>query len=202
MSAGRKRAFDRQQALDQAMHVFWANGFAGTSLSDLTAALGINKPSLYAAFGNKEQLFNAAVAHYMSDYGLPKLRGRLESANEPLQERIRAYLYGVVDLVTDSGSPRGCLFVRSACEAGGTAVPQDVSATIRRMGQESEAALVDMLKVEQRRGNLSEDVCADDTARFIMSIIYGLAVLAKNGDSKISLRAVADVAVDAVPVPG
>ncbi len=202
MSAGRKRAFDRQEALDQAMHVFWANGFAGTSLSDLTAALGINRPSLYAAFGNKEQLFNAALAHYVSDYGMPKLRRRLESAKTPLRERIRAYLYGVVDLVTDSDPPRGCLFVRSACEAGGTAVPQDVSATIRRMGQESETALVDMLKVEQSRGNLSVDVCAEGTARFIISVIYGLAVLAKNGDSKTSLRAVADVAVDAVPVPG
>jgi AcrR family transcriptional regulator len=64
MTAGRRRSFDEAQALETAMRVFWRRGYQGTSLSDLTAALGINKPSLYAAFGNKEQLFARALAHY------------------------------------------------------------------------------------------------------------------------------------------
>ena len=202
MSAGRKRAFDKQEALDQAMHVFWANGFAGTSLSDLTMALGVNKPSLYAAFGNKEQLFNAAVAHYMGDYSTPILRGLLEPADAPLRQRIRAYLHGVVDVVTGPGLPRGCLFVRSACEAGGAAVPEVISGTIRRSGQESETVVVDMLKAEQDHGTLSKDASAEDTARVIRARMDGRAGLAKNGSSKASLRAAADVAVAAVPVAG
>ena len=65
MAAGRPRAFDKEKALEAAMLVFWRNGYAGTSMADLTDAMGINKPSLYAAFGNKEQLFVAAVEQYM-----------------------------------------------------------------------------------------------------------------------------------------
>ncbi len=78
MSAGRKRTFDEEQALEAAMRVFWQKGYVGTSLSDLTAALGINKPSLYAAFGNKEQLFASALARYGSRYGLPHAEHLLE----------------------------------------------------------------------------------------------------------------------------
>lgn len=88
--AGRKRSFDKQQALDKAMRLFWANGFSGTSISALAAILGINKPSLYAAFGNKEQLFKASLDHYAECYGEPSVLKLHEPDTDSLEERLEA----------------------------------------------------------------------------------------------------------------
>ena len=198
MNAGRKRAFDKEEALDKAMRVFWASGYAGTTLSDLTAALGINRPSLYAAFGNKEQLFNASVEHYMARYGAPNWRRLTEPPDAPLENRLKAYLYSIVDLVTAADSPHGCLFVKSSCESGGTAMPEDTTAVLQDMGQESEKALVNFLKAEKLRGELSRDARVKDIAGYLLSVMYGLSVLAKREKSKKELRAVVDTAMQAL----
>ena len=121
MSAGRKRAFDKAEALDKAMRFFWDNGYSGTSVNDLSAALGINKPSLYAAFGNKERLFATALEHYMTQYGAPLMERLAQPEEAPLAERMRSYLLGIVNLVSDTESPKGCLFVKSNCESGSAA---------------------------------------------------------------------------------
>ena len=90
MGAGRQREFDKRVALDAAMKVFWANGYSGTSLSDLTDVMGINKPSLYAAFGNKEALFISALDHYTGEHGAPHNQ-ELHKSNKNLRSRLRVY---------------------------------------------------------------------------------------------------------------
>src|SRR5579864_5306999 len=108
---GRPRAFDTEEALDRAMQVFWRKGYLGTSLSDLTDAMGINRPSLYAAFGNKKSLFRKTLARYStgpSDYLREALR---EPTARAVVERV---LNGVVDLLTDPHTPRTCMWVHGA----------------------------------------------------------------------------------------
>ena len=200
MNAGRRREFDKQEALDKAMRVFWENGYGGTSVSHLTAALGINKPSLYSAFGNKEQLFRSAVDHYLADYGAPLWQRLLEPSDAQLAERLMAYLYGIVDLVSSRDSPQGCLFVKSTCESGSQAIPKDISDALVEQAKSTEVELVGFLRTEQSKGNLATEVDTKHLAKYIMSVMYGLGVLAKNGSTPRSLRSVADLAIAAVPV--
>src|SRR5580700_8309201 len=112
---GRPRAFDTDEALDQAMHLFWRKGFLGTSLSDLTEAMGINRPSLYAAFGNKESLFRKALEHYS--------KGPSAYLNDALREPnaravVERLLRGVVDLLTNPHTPTTCMWVHGALSCG------------------------------------------------------------------------------------
>ncbi len=200
MNAGRKREFDRQQALDQATRVFWASGYSGTSVNDLSAALGINKPSLYAAFGNKEQLFRSALNHYLTDYGAPIWQRLIEPPDAPLAVRLRAYLRGILDLVSSSDAPPGCLFVNSACESGSHAMPGEIAAALREHARVAEARLVGFLRDEQSSGELAAEADVQRLARYLLSVMYGLAVLVQAGNTGRSLQAVADLAVDAVPV--
>jgi len=200
MNAGRKRRFDKQEALDKAMRVFWESGYSATSVSDLTAALGINKPSLYSAFGNKEQLFRSAVDHYMTDYGAPLWQKLLEPSDAPLAGRLKAYLYGIVDLVSSKDSPQGCLFVKSTCESGKGAMPEDITHALVDQAKATEAHLVRFLQDEQSKGTLAVDADVKHLAKYVMSVMYGLGVLVKSGSTPRSLRSVADLAIVAVPV--
>lgn len=184
------------------MRIFWHNGYTGTSLSELTSALGINKPSLYAAFGNKEQLFNAAMNHYMEHYGAP-IRHRLTSpADAPLNERLTSYLFGIIDLVADRESPKGCLFVKSSCESGGAAIPEEITASLQEMGVANEKFLVDLLKTEQQRGQLPHDVRPKNLAAYLISVIYGISVMARRGKTKSELKAVVATAVSVLSATG
>src|SRR5438477_6548076 len=108
-TVGRPRSFDTDEALDRALRVFWRKGYEGTSLLDLTKAMGINPPSLYAAFGNKEDLFRKVVDRYVERHA-----GFWEvaSAAPTARAMIEHLLHASVDFVTDESNPRGCLFVR------------------------------------------------------------------------------------------
>ena len=202
MTTGRRRGFDKQQALDQAMRVFWESGYCGTSVNDLSAALGINKPSLYAAFGNKEQLFRSALDHYLTDYGAPIWQRLLEPPDAPLAERLSAYVQGMLDLVSSKDAPPGCLFVKSACESGSHAIPGEIADALREQAKIAESRLVDFLRDEQSGGALAAEADVRQLARYLLSVMYGLAVLVQAGNTRRSLRAVADLAVAAVPVAG
>src|SRR5260221_6046735 len=104
---GRPRAFDIAEALEQALRVFWKKGYLGTSLSDLTGAMGINRPSLYAAFGNKQSIFRKALDLYSK--GPSAYLG--EALHEPTARAVvERLLHGVVDLLTDPQSPATCLW--------------------------------------------------------------------------------------------
>jgi AcrR family transcriptional regulator len=201
MSAGRKRCFDKSDALDKAMRVFWQNGYAGTSVTDLTDALGINKPSLYAAFGNKEQLFGAALEHYTSHYGTPILQRLSEPAEAPFAERIRAYMLAITELVSSNTSPKGCFLVKSNCEAGGGAIPEDISLSLQAMRSVHQQAIRKVVESEQQKGLVLKTAKPADIAEYLLSVLYGISVQARQGKSKRELAKVVDIALNALPLP-
>src|SRR4029077_21004340 len=108
---GRPRAFDRDKALDQALHVFWEKGYEGTSIADLTGAMGINPPSLYAAFGNKEELFRAALDRYE---GLRDQVLEEAFAAPTARDAMTLLLEGTPDRLSDKDKRKGCLMVQGA----------------------------------------------------------------------------------------
>src|SRR6266571_4767093 len=115
MPVGRPRAFDIDKALDRALRVFWRKGYEGATLSDLTKAMGINRPSLYAAFGNKEDLFRKALDRYAQG---PAAYVR-EALSKPTARAVaQALLGGTVDLLTDPRNPHGCLMVQGTLACG------------------------------------------------------------------------------------
>src|SRR5437870_3401565 len=120
---GRPRAFDVDKALERALRVFWRKGYEGTSLSDLTKAMGINRPSLYAAFGNKEALFRKALDRYAEG---PAAYTRTALDGPTARAVVERLLRGVVDLLTNPRHPPGCLAVQGALACG------DAADSIRR----------------------------------------------------------------------
>ena len=199
MNAGRKRSFCKEEALDRAMHVFWENGYAGTSVTHLTTALGINKPSLYAAFGNKEQLFATAIEHYMEEYAAQILDRLTNPPNAPLKERLKSYLLGIIEVICDRESPKGCMFVKSSCESDSIAVPDEIRSSLKNMGLASEMALSELLEAEKLRGQLPPDTQVQVITGYLLSVTYGMTVLAGRGQTKEELKAVAEMAVNLIP---
>src|SRR5271170_264558 len=117
---GRPRAFDPDTALEAALRMFWRKGYEGTALSDLTAAMGINRPSIYATFGNKEALFRKALDRYseqMTNYTAEALK---EPTAREVAERL---MVGTADLLSCPGNPKGCLMVQGALACGDEADP-------------------------------------------------------------------------------
>jgi AcrR family transcriptional regulator len=195
MSLGRPRNFDAEHALDRALNVFWRKGFEGTSLPDLTEAMGINRPSLYAAFGNKESLFRKAVDRYEQRHA-----GRIQQAlAEPdIRAGIEKLLKGNVALFTDPENPRGCFIVQGALACGEEADKLKQIMTKRRAG--FTAALRKRFVQAIRTGELDPKASADDLARYVAALSHGIAVQAADGVSKRELLRVVDVAIAALPV--
>ena len=194
MAMGRPRAFDRDKALDQALHVFWANGYEGTSIADLTEAMGINPPSLYAAFGNKEKLFREALDRYEG------LRDRIMEeafAAPTAREAMTRLLQGTADRLSDKDKPRGCLMVQGAlsCSEECEAVKRDLAA--RRAG--GEVLIRERLKRAKREGDLPADADPVALARFVSTVLQGMAVQAAGGATRKELRAIADMALKVWP---
>lgn len=170
-TVGRPRAFDPAAALDKALAVFWQKGFEGASLPDLTAAMGINKPSLYATFGNKEQLFLKAIERYEQQHAQFFYRALELPTAFQVAEQI---LLGSAREQASSEHPRGCLMVQGAlaCSDAGQAVKQ---ALIERRRQSFEQ-LVQRFERAQREGDLAKDQDAKVLAGYILTVIQGIAV--------------------------
>src|SRR5436190_1642646 len=117
---GRPRAFDADKALSRAMKVFWRKGYEGASLPDLTRAMGINRPSLYAAFGNKEALFRKAMDRYAEG---PACHVREALAEPSARAAVERLFRGSIELVSDPKNPRGCFMVQAALASGDAGDP-------------------------------------------------------------------------------
>src|SRR2546421_2764902 len=147
---GRPRAFDADVALDRAMHVFWEKGYEGAALSDLTQAMRINRPSLYAAFGNKEQLFRKVLDRYMD--GPVAYFGRALTAPKA-RDVVEEIFLGTARMADDPRIPAGCLMVQGALACGDASVRREVAA--RRA--QGEAALCRRLPRAKRAGEHSRN---------------------------------------------
>jgi AcrR family transcriptional regulator len=191
---GRHREFELQEALDAALSVFWRKGYEGTSYSDLTEATGLERPSLYAAFGNKEALFRQALARYDERY-LDYIPAALQL---PTSREVAAHIvYGAVELNTRYPDHTGCLGINGAVAGSDDAEP------VRRALVEFRAAGQDRLRERFERakaeGDLPKTARPDVLAGFVMTVTQGIAVQAKAGMSRAMLDAVAEQALSTWP---
>ncbi|WP_062016130.1 TetR/AcrR family transcriptional regulator [Aureimonas sp. AU4] len=185
MGVGRPREFDPDEALDCAMELFWRQGYEGTSLSDLTEAMGIAKPSLYAVFGNKEELFRKALDRYAARRSDVSCNALGEATSRRAVERLLLAFAGVDD---ESDTPKGCLMVQGAlvCSEASEAIRQELCA--RRA--ESEAALCRRMAEWKEAGDLPDSADPKDLARYVMAVAHGITVQAASGASAEDLRRV------------
>lgn len=191
---GRPREFDTDEALNRAMYVFWRKGYLGTSLSDLTEAMGINRPSLYAAFGNKESLFRKVLARY-ADGPSAYLR---EALKEPTARQVaERMMHGVVDLGTNPHNPPGCLWVHGTLSCGDPADPIRQELSARR--KSSEASVRKRFEQAILEGDLSADCDPAALARFVVTVNCGISVLAATGATRTELLRVVETALQAWP---
>ena len=191
---GRPRSFDVDRALDRAMKVFWRKGYEGASLPDLTRAMGINRPSLYAAFGNKEMLFRRALQRYGEGPGGYVGRAMDEPTARRVVERL---LYGGIDLLTNPRNPRGCFSVQGALACG-----DDAAAMRNELIAHREAGIKALRRRFERaksEGDLPANANPAALARYIATVMHGLSVQATSGASRRELRSVAQLALKAWP---
>jgi AcrR family transcriptional regulator len=191
---GRARAFDADQALDRAMTVFWSKGYDGTSLSDLTEAMGINRPSLYAAYGNKQELFRKALERY----GEGPSSYEREALAQPTARQVAAELLrGAADVQTDPGTPAGCLAVLGTtyCAEDSSPIGKIVIA-FRRAGQ---AAIRERFERARAEGDLPTDADPKELTDYIGTVVCGMAVQAASGATREDLERVIELAMRAWP---
>lgn len=193
---GRPRSFDRDVALDKAIQLFWRQGYEGTSVRDLTDELGITSPSLYSAFGSKEQLFSEAVDTYDGKYG-----GFIEAAvqEEPTGRAAAVRILREAPArYTRRGLPAGCLVTRGDA---GTA-ERDVLDRMRVLRESKVAALAARLREDAAAGTPATDVDPEALARYVFAVLGGLEQMARDGRGRSDLRAVAETAVSTSSVLG
>lgn len=193
---GRPRGFNEDEVLESAVQVFWRHGYHGASMSELTAAMGLNKPSLYAAFGGKEPLYLRALQRYLDGW-LAARAEALEATPQALPA-LRAYLRALADMYTDVGLPGGCFVVTGTADAGGVA-PQAIQDALRQAVQGSQAQLRRRIERALADGQLPVGAAPADLAAFYQCVLSGLAVLAKSGAGRAALEAVIEVALAAWP---
>lgn len=190
---GRPRAFDRDVALDRAMRLFWERGYEATSLADLTEAMGIAAPSLYAAFGDKEDLFRLSIDLYETRYATDMV-GRLNSAPDTRQA-IEALLRGAADNLSHTDRPRGCMVVAAGTNCTNSAVRQSLT--------DKRNASMKLVEDRIRRGMEAGDVAssADPAAlaRFYSAVFHGMSAQARDGASHEDLMAIVTASMRAWP---
>jgi AcrR family transcriptional regulator len=180
---GRPRSYDPDAALDGAAELFWAKGFADTSLDDLSAAMGMGRPSIYNAFGDKEALFLRALERYRNTVGSTPLRAM--DGEDSIRDAIDALLRQTVEYTTADRSHPGCLI-------GNVAPVNDLPAVRRFLKKNlaaTEALIAERFVGAVRSGQLPADYDADRGARRAMNAMVSIAARARLGSSREDLLA-------------
>jgi AcrR family transcriptional regulator len=195
VAIGRPREFDIDRALDQALEVFWRNGYEGASIADLTAAMGINPPSLYAAFGNKEALFRRALDRYLTRYtGFWYEALAAPTAREMVEHLLRES----ARFLTEKRNPPGCMLVRGAMSCSEAAESIGRELTAKRC--EGETAIRERLEGAKNSGELPPGLEPAEFARYVMTVLEGMSVRAAAGATREELLEVARMTLRTWPV--
>jgi AcrR family transcriptional regulator len=190
VAMGRPREFDLDKALDKALEVFWRNGYEGASIAELTTAMAINPPSLYAAFGNKEELFRKALDRYAQQ----RTKFWTEALNAPTaRAMVEHLLRESVNFLTNECNPPGCMFVRGAfsCSEAAETIRHELAA--RRA--QGEMALRERLQRAKAEGEMPSELDAADFARYVMTVLEGMSVRAAAGATGEELHRIAAMAL-------
>jgi AcrR family transcriptional regulator len=190
---GRPRTFDKDAALARAMEVFWLKGYEGASMADLTSAMGIASPSLYAAFGSKEDLFHQALDYYEASEG--GLIWGAVSQTHTAYQAVETFLMQTARVFTRRSRPSGCLVVLSALH------PNEHSETVRREFVKRRAQTVTELRERLRegveRGEISPAADLDAIAKYYITVQQGMSIQARDGASRQQLEQIAAAALAA-----
>jgi AcrR family transcriptional regulator len=187
---GRPIGFDKDAALEAAMLLFWERGYEGTSMADLTEAMGLNPSSIYAAFGDKHALFSLAVKRYMDS----RAQYAKKALQEPTLKRvIRGLFDNTIAFLTTPGHPPICMTLAGAMSCSvDAATARDLLTEVRKQNQ---AAIRERLVKARKTGELPKSINVDDYARYLSSILAGLSIQAANGSTKAELKRIAEMAL-------
>jgi len=187
VARGRPREFCVDDALAKALRLFWTKGYEGTSLNDLTEAMGITRPSLYAAFGNKESLFRKALDLYARE----KLQYIRRALDEPTARRVaEVLLRGAVENASSSDEPRGCLGVITSVACGEEA--QSIREDVLERGKIAKRALIERFERAKQEGDLPPDVEVESLTNLLYAIVQGICIQAGSGASREELNRLVD----------
>ncbi|MFC8827010.1 TetR/AcrR family transcriptional regulator [Streptomyces sp. NPDC057137] len=190
---GRPRSFDRDAALEQATMTFWEHGYETTSIADLTSAMGIGAPSLYAAFGDKKALFAEVVESYAVRYG--SFGARALDEEPTARAGLARLLTETAAEFTDPSHPRGCLMICAAVNC----VTPEVEKALRERREANIASFESRVRAGMAAGELPPDTDPSALARFVGAIIQGMSQQARDGATRAELQGVADTAMRAWP---
>jgi AcrR family transcriptional regulator len=194
----RQRTFDRDLALEQALRAFWRRGYEATSIAELTAAMGIKPPSLYAAFGDKRRLFEEVVARYQRTYGAFTTRALNE---EPTgRQAIERVLREAAAEYADAAHPPGCMIVSSAVNCGPESA--EVEELLREHRKEATAALKRRIDDDLAAGRIPAGTDTAGMAAFYACVIQGMSTQSRDGAGPAELRRIAALAMAAYPTTG
>ena len=186
MSRGRPREFDRTEALNQAMKIFWQKGYTATSMNDLYEAMGIKSPSLYAAFGSKEELYEEVLLHYEQSVA-PVIWGHMTREPSPRQV-VWLWLERSADMLTQTDMPHGCMVTLSAVGSEGN---DRLGNLVRRMRAAGFSLLKTRLEQAQKQGDLPVSVDVEALTRLYVRIQQGMSIQARDGASREMLLSIA-----------
>ncbi|WP_432134020.1 MULTISPECIES: TetR/AcrR family transcriptional regulator [unclassified Streptomyces] len=186
---GRPRSFDRSAALRKAVMAFWSEGYEATSVSDLTRAMGIGAPSLYAAFGDKRSLFEEALCLYDDEFGSFTARALREEPTA--RAAVARLLREAAAEFTDPAHPHGCMVIHAATNC----TTPEVAETLRRRRNASIAAIEDRLRVGAAAGEPLPANRPETLARHVAAVFQGMSQQARDGASREELAAVAEIAL-------
>lgn len=197
MSAGRKKEFETKIALQNAMFTFWEKGFIGASLTDLTTSMGINKPSLYNTFGNKEKLFISATEYYTQIYAMPNI-AKLHADNRSVKQRLSDFFLAVIQTQCAPELPSGCFVSLCASEAASDCMPKNAVEAIRSVQNSTEVYLKKFFEQEKKQGNLPSTLNVSLAILFTTTIIHGTASMARSDKSLNEIKLIIEPAVESI----
>lgn len=195
MKTGRPRSFDRDAALESAISVFWEHGYEATSISMLSAALGLGAPSIYAAFGDKRALFTEALDRYLRTYGAFT---REALAGEPhARDAVARLLHQAAAAYTRPDRPRGCLLISATTNCSPRSA--GIAARLRDLRAAGLRALEDKIAGAVRSGDLPAGTDPHALAVFYAATLQGMSAQARDGATQSDLEQIADAALRAWP---
>lgn len=196
MKRGRPRKTDPDKVLEEAMKLFWEQGFDGTSMNDLSACTGMAKPGLYATFGDKEAVYSKALERYFEKYSMP-LVDDLATSPDPLDTVIRRFLQTIADFVVDKSRPGGCFAINSVVDCANQSASLENPG--RAIQERRRNAFVQRFRAAQATGELPKKANADALGEFFAGQVLALGVMASGGASLKAMNQLIEVAMTALP---